>query len=335
MRFYATTVLAFASLSLLLECSHGQRCKGHILRTQKKIAETLGMHLDASVYEAYCMSGFDQNRTLSALNSASVDTSGNTGGGARARRKMHASRGSRKMQASAGKKVSGKSAGKKMSGGSGGSRNAKGGGAGSTNPDFCPPWAPTPDRIAAAQGIATSGKKGGGSPFPSGEEIRVPFNVSEFTFDVSEISNAEIFRTDNFRFFIYEAFLTFDGDLTALISVACQDPFLIQSCTADMVLFNIPNPPGFPEADPVFTGLVSATGPALLEDPDEPFNPTTRIQPFNAIFPLAGGRGLCGLEAVLALELNAGGPFSEPVTLIFSPAVNEIFYEPFLPETFL
>eukprot|EP00957_Ditylum_brightwellii_P162853 12401169-Ditylum_brightwellii.AAC.1 len=87
-----------------------------------------------------------------------------------------------------------------------------------------------------------------------------------------------------------------------------------------MVVFNILNPPGFPEADPVFTGLVSATGPALVEDPFDPFNATTRIQPFNAIFPSAGGRGLCGLEAVLAMELNAGGPFSEPVTLIFSPA---------------
>uniref|UniRef100_A0A7S2EC40 Uncharacterized protein n=1 Tax=Ditylum brightwellii TaxID=49249 RepID=A0A7S2EC40_9STRA len=321
MRFYTTTALFLATLSLILESSHGGRCESEAQNVKNTFKDKLGVDVGTAMFEAYCNR---KGRTPTAPRRTRPTVGGmeNPEEEGKGLKKadalnMKGKTTSRRMQTS-GKKGSGK----------------KGGIINPVNPDFCPNWAPTPDRIARAVPIDASGKKGGASPGPVEEELLVVFDIdgfgifTDFGFPIPLDPIEENFFTATTGPFepplsyFYESALSFDGERVGLLFVSCliDNPISRDSgiCTVSIQFVNpLPDPAIPPYGDLEYTGVVSATGRIFIATLIAP----GLFFPLDAILPLAQGRGLCGLESVVAVEMDS---VTETLALVFTPAINPI-----------
>mmetsp|Transcript_13495 Transcript_13495/g.18100 ORF Transcript_13495/g.18100 Transcript_13495/m.18100 type:complete len:326 (-) Transcript_13495:90-1067(-) len=322
MRLYITTVLFLASLSLILESSHGGRCESEAQNVKNTFKDKLGVDVGTAMFEAYCnrkgRTPIAPRRTRPPVGGMENPEEEGEGLKKADALNMKGKTTSRRMQTS-GKKGSGK----------------KGGIINPVNPGFCPNWAPTPDQIARAVPIDASGKKGGASPGPVEEELLVVFDIDGFgdftipgvvTFPLPPIEdNFFTATTGPFRpplSYFYESTLSFDGERVGLLYVSCliDNPISRDSgiCTVSIQFVNpLPDPAIAPYGNPEYTGVVSATGRIFIAT----LLSNDLFFPLDAILPLAQGRGLCGLESVVAVEMDS---VTETLALVFTPTINPI-----------
>mmetsp|Transcript_17849 Transcript_17849/g.23630 ORF Transcript_17849/g.23630 Transcript_17849/m.23630 type:complete len:347 (-) Transcript_17849:203-1243(-) len=343
MHIHVRTWLFLAFLLQVVEFSSGYN-DAYLERVKEKMLQENGVNVDISAFKDFISRG----KLIDVVERATVGAEGETNIGDRRMRSREDNEadapGYRKRRGtrSAMKRRRSMQSGKKMSGSAGKKMGKKGGTPG--NPDFCPPWAPTSQEIDAALAafsVGGSGKKGSaaGGTFPgeNAEQLFVQFNITqtweENFFGLAQPDPPGVPDTADLEY-TYGANL-FIGDpavLTGTVAVVCIIQPLRQDggiCNVDIQLFNFNSTTG----GLTFVGLVAANGFIFIDT----LNGFDFNLPLDGILPNAGGRGLCGLDRISAIEFSNNfeeGEFFIYFTPANTPLVFPDFITPFsLPPT--